>query len=266
MDTASINYGGNGIVAVPGGVQITGAVGDNRFYIVNDKGSAYEQFYLKNRAISFDVDLSGVACGYNAAFYFTHMPVDVTIGTGYCDAQTTCLEFDVLESNIAATQTTSHSCNLTSGACDPWGCDFNTGKDPEIAPGSSVIDTTKPFTITTYFYTSDHADAGSLSKVSQSFTQGLNVHWVNASLTPASCEVTAGPDPYWNTTGKFPAMSWALGKGMTAAFSLWGSGGDGMSWLDGGQTNPRCAFVNGNINGTAGANKVTFTNIAISKL
>jgi len=266
IDTASINYAGNGIVAIPGGVQITGAVGDNRFYIINDKGTEYEQFYLKNHALSIDVDLSHVACGYNAAFYFSHLPTDVTIGTGYCDAQNTCIEFDILESNIAATATTSHSCNLTSGACDPWGCGIGTAKDPDVAPTSLVIDTTKPFTVTTYFYTHDKTDSGLLSKVSQSFTQGYNVHWLNSSLTDAGCEISSGSNPYWNITGKFPAMSWALGKGMTAVFSLWGSGGDGMSWLDGGQTNPRCAFVEGEGNSTAADNIVKFSNIAITKL
>jgi len=266
IDTASVNYAGNGIVAIPGGVKMTGAVGDNRFYIVNEKGTAHEQFFLKNRAISFVIDLSNVACGYNAAFYFTHMPANAPIGTEYCDAQNTCTEFDIIESNIAATMTTTHSCDLITGKCDPWGCGMGTLADVNVAPGSSVIDTTKPFTMKTYFYTIDNTDAGLLSKVAQSFSQGFKMHWLNATLTDAGCEASVGSDPYWNTTGKFPSMSDALGKGMTAAFSLWGSGGNGMSWLDGGQNNTRCAGVVGNKAGIASANTVSFSNFVVSTL
>lgn len=61
--------------------------------------SNYQMFTLNNNEFTFDVDLSTVECGLNAALYFVAMEADggkksystnqagAKYGTGYCDAQ-----------------------------------------------------------------------------------------------------------------------------------------------------------------------------------
>ncbi|KAJ3205594.1 hypothetical protein HDU82_005085 [Entophlyctis luteolus] len=201
----------------------------NRFYVINEEGNGYEQFYLKNKALSIDLDLSQTL-------------------TGAAD-----------KSNIAATQQTSHSCttNSTGTYCDPWGCGVNTGSDSNIGPHSSVIDTTLPFTLVTKFYTNNNQASGELVNITQVYQQGSKSYTFPQSITPSYCTSLTW-NPYYPKTGGLAAMSDALAKGITMIFSLWGSGD--MSWLDGGNTNPRCAAA---ANGT---NQFTFSNIKISNL
>jgi len=62
--------------------------------------STYEMFkFTGNNEFTFDVDLSGLPCGFNGALYFVSMDADgglkkyptnkagAKYGTGYCDAQ-----------------------------------------------------------------------------------------------------------------------------------------------------------------------------------
>lgn len=67
-----------------------------RVYILaND--THYDMYYMLNRELAFDVDMSQVPCGANSALYFSEMeadggrsdlnPAGATYGTGYCDAQ-----------------------------------------------------------------------------------------------------------------------------------------------------------------------------------
>ncbi|KAH6657326.1 putative cellulose 1, 4-beta-cellobiosidase [Truncatella angustata] len=70
----------------------------SRFYLMNG-ASKYQMFTLMNNEFTFDVDLSTVDCGLNAALYFVAMEEDggmksystnkagAKYGTGYCDAQ-----------------------------------------------------------------------------------------------------------------------------------------------------------------------------------
>ncbi|KAI2624735.1 putative cellulose 1, 4-beta-cellobiosidase [Xylaria nigripes] len=70
----------------------------SRLYLMSDE-STYQTFTLANNELAFDVDLSTVDCGLNAALYFVSMPEDggmssepnnkagAKYGTGYCDAQ-----------------------------------------------------------------------------------------------------------------------------------------------------------------------------------
>ncbi|KAJ3124841.1 hypothetical protein HK098_000829 [Nowakowskiella sp. JEL0407] len=269
LDIQSLDYKKSGIEAVPGGVKLTSAAANNRFYIVNEDGEGQEQFLIKNRAISIDVDVSHVGCGFNAAFYTIEMPRNLPIGQGYCDAQNTCNEMDFYEGNVAVSTTTPHACDpKVPGQCDHWGCTLSTKSDDAVRPGG-LIDTTKPYTITTYMYTKDNTDRGLLSEIKQSYKQGKNVHWSNSTLTNDKCQAAMGSGPYWNTTGQFPALSDSLGRGHTIAFSLWGSGGEGMSWLDGGFANPRCkGAIGGDAAGVIPAANVTvtFKNLKISRI
>ena len=90
-------------------------------------------FYLLNSEFTFDVDLSTVGCGMNAAIDFTCMPVDggkmkynftgAQYGTGFCggeDDPPNCLELDIIEANSLATMYTIHPCNGTK--CNAYGC------------------------------------------------------------------------------------------------------------------------------------------------
>ncbi|CCI10223.1 unnamed protein product [Albugo candida] len=71
----------------------------SRLYLLGPE-STYENFMLLNREIAFDIDLSQLPCGMNAAFYFSQMDMDggvnrsgnpnqpgAEVGMGYCDAQ-----------------------------------------------------------------------------------------------------------------------------------------------------------------------------------
>jgi len=77
---------------------VTGSNVSTRSYLLADDNK-YFMFKLKNRELTFDVDLSTLGCGVNAALYLVQMDEDGGIakypgnkagakyGTGYCDAQ-----------------------------------------------------------------------------------------------------------------------------------------------------------------------------------
>jgi cellulase len=68
-----------------------------RVYLLGENGLDYELVQLTGNEIAFDVDVSELPCGMNAALYLTEMsqtggrsalnPGGATYGTGYCDAQ-----------------------------------------------------------------------------------------------------------------------------------------------------------------------------------
>jgi cellulose 1,4-beta-cellobiosidase len=73
------------------------SIGSRLYLMASD--SKYEMFSLLNKEFTFDVDMSNVPCGLNAALYFVSMDADggmsrfptnkagAKYGTGYCDAQ-----------------------------------------------------------------------------------------------------------------------------------------------------------------------------------
>merc|ERR1712196_110305 len=74
-------------------------------------------FMLKGQEFTFDVELSRMQCGFNAALYFVGMTDNeggAESGTNYCDAQavdgTFCSEMDLFEGNTKAQQYTTHAC------------------------------------------------------------------------------------------------------------------------------------------------------------
>ena len=106
--------GGDALTLTYGG----GVVGGPRVYLIEDEGTnANHLFMLKNQEFTFDVELSSMPCGFNAALYFVGMTANeggAENGTLYCDAQavggTFCSEMDVLEANTVAQQYTTHAC------------------------------------------------------------------------------------------------------------------------------------------------------------
>lgn len=135
-----------------------------RVYLLAEDEDSYEMMQLTGGEFSFDVDMSKLPCGMNAALYTVEMdetgarselnPGGATYGTGYCDAQcfvtpfingignvkgkgSCCNEMDIWEANMRATQIAPHTCNQTglymcegaecqfNGVCDKNGCGQN---------------------------------------------------------------------------------------------------------------------------------------------
>ncbi len=124
-------------------------------------------FYLLNKELSFEVDVTACGCGMNSALYFISMESDggqpsseytgATYGTGYCDAQPaapgrpSCDELDIWEANSLANIYTTHPC--LNGQCDASECGLNSYARGDKyfygrGPGYQV-DSTQRFTVVT---------------------------------------------------------------------------------------------------------------------
>jgi hypothetical protein len=162
--------------------------GNNRLYSISSIPSRsepewvdfrYKKLSLLNRALVFDVDLSGVGCGCNAAVYLVAMPEQPTdTDAAYCDIQGeaadleggprrhTCLEIDLVEGNIKALQSTLHTAQghgVDGMTCNQDGCSASVGRTKESAhlygySPKSHIDSSRPFTVTSTFR--EAADGG----------------------------------------------------------------------------------------------------------
>lgn len=99
---------------------------NTRGYLAESADGGPESFFRPNLlggSVEYDVDLSQMECGCIAAFYTVSMPakdwngnyVAGKDGHYYCDANkvdgTFCPEFDIMEANKFAYQTTPHSCD-----------------------------------------------------------------------------------------------------------------------------------------------------------
>ncbi|KNZ61518.1 hypothetical protein VP01_138g4 [Puccinia sorghi] len=134
----------------------------SRLYLL-DQQDQYRLFFLLNKELAFDIDVSNAPCGVAPAVYFSAMKGDggaspsntagPTYGTGYCDAQGprnmhfvqgkanlagevgyACPELDIWEGNSISQSFAVHNCDdvdarTCSGKncgkmCDGSGCDF----------------------------------------------------------------------------------------------------------------------------------------------
>jgi len=165
-------------------------LGGPRVYLIEEDGvNKNTMFMLHGQEFTFDVELSTMSCGFNAALYFVGMPSNdgaAVDGTKYCDAQavagTFCSEMDLFEANTEAQQYTTHACVDTCGSfsdatqcqssggsssvCDQSGCGLNpfrygpgtsydgeTNNDKWYGKGSSFqLDSSQQFTVVTQFY------------------------------------------------------------------------------------------------------------------
>jgi hypothetical protein len=194
-DTLKLTYGG-------------ADVGGPRVYLIEKAGvNANTMFDLKGSEFTFNVELSSMDCGFNAALYFVGMDKNeggAVNGTNYCDAQavagTFCSEMDVLEANTEAQQYTTHACidacgsfttsnkqcqgppGSQSNVCDQSGCGLNPFR---YGPGTTYnnendnagwygkgsathqLDSTTPFTVVTQF----HANGGDLTNITRFYVQ-----------------------------------------------------------------------------------------------
>ena len=118
--------------------------GGGRIYFAEEamddwKSDGFWQIPLINHSFSYDVDVSQVECGCNAAGYFINMPAynqsgqpdngDGKNADYYCDANDAshyCPEMDTFEGNKYTFATTLHTCNDPNNKhytqCDGGGC------------------------------------------------------------------------------------------------------------------------------------------------
>jgi len=111
-------------------------IGGPRVYLIEQNGvNENKMFHIEGNEFSFDVELSSMTCGFNAAAYLVGMDANqggAEWGTRYCDAQavtdgpqvgTYCSEMDLFEGNTAAQQMTTHGCiDRCASFSDDWGC------------------------------------------------------------------------------------------------------------------------------------------------
>jgi hypothetical protein len=184
-------------------------VGGPRVYLIEEEGvNKNTMFKLKNQEFTFDVELSSMPCGFNAALYFVGMKENnggAENGTMYCDAQAVdgifCSEMDIMEANTEAQQYTTHACVDTCGSfsgdpkckgtgspstvCDQSGCGLNpfrygpgttynteTRNDKWYGPGGTfALDSTQKYTAVTQFHTDNE---GVLTNITRFYMQKGN--------------------------------------------------------------------------------------------
>jgi hypothetical protein len=232
----------------------------SRLYLLAPSGSSYQLFKFINKEITYDVNLAQIPCGLNAAFYTVEMAekgsgVGATYGDGYCDGNyvggRACAEFDIAESNRAATVVTTHACKqlgqfTQTGQCYANGCGFNPYRYDKSFYGQGAsfqVDTSKTFTVVTQFISTDGTDTGDLKEIRRIYVQGGKVI--------KNVKATIGGGSYDSVTDEFCKASGAtvdagtnlkqLGasfkNGHVLVFALWDSA-DGLAWLDSGSNGP----------------------------
>ena len=225
--------------------------GNNRAYAIQafpdqtgDWGTfEYLRMPLLNRALQFEVDLSKVGCGCNAAVYLVKMPERPNEYTSaYCDiagvgGSEACLEIDMVEGNAKALQATLHTTTARGWdgrSCNADGCAANVGKTEESqrlfgpAPGPHGINSSKPFTVTATFRT---ADGGTVYDVALTQDGGRSLHFFDSEGVAGGSHVM-GNKPTPVPAADRARMHAALEEGMVLVISLWSS--DDLAWLDGG--------------------------------
>lgn len=254
--TGDIDYNSTGVFVSADGKTITQRMDTkttwenewgSRLYLLNADGANYDLVFLKNKEVSFDVDMSALPCAINAALYTVEMPKEgsskgAKYGTGYCDAQGSgssgCNEMDLWEANSAATQLAVHSCS--GGSCDTGGCNVNPYRVDTAFYGVGekfTVDTSKVFTVVTQFLTDS---SGALSEVRRSYIQNGKT-FPTPPVTAGGTAYESITDPYCSATGakSLAGMSASLEKGHVVVISLWASDdAGGMDWLDAGNSGP----------------------------
>jgi hypothetical protein len=226
----------------------------SRLYLLAPGGTAYQLFKLINREITYDINLSAIPCGLNAAFYTVEMAergsgVGATFGDGYCDGNyvggNACGELDIQEANRAATVYTTHACKqlgqfTQTGQCYANGCGFNPyryNKNFWGVGSSFAVDTSKVVTIVTQFLSTDGTDTGDLKEIRRIYVQGGRVIQ-NAKAAIGGGNYDSITDEYCRAAGatvdagtNLKQMGESLKRGHVLVFALWDSE-SGLGWLD----------------------------------
>jgi len=187
--------------------------------------SQYLALNLLGRTISFTVDLSGLGCGCNAAFYLVSMRQNTRPSKChdyYCDANNvcgeSCAEIDIMEANQFSWHSTLHTAQDHNGAGGGYGGGdgYNGPRDwtsSRYAPDSQCIDTSRPVEVAASFPLDEHGKLVAMEVTI--LQQGHN------------CSVTTQVSDYEGMS----ELSAALAAGMTPVVSYWSS--DNMLWMDG---------------------------------
>lgn len=255
-------------------------IGGPRVYLIEPEGANENTlFELAGKELSFDVELSTMTCGFNAAMYFIGMDKNqggAESGTHYCDAQavggTYCAEMDLFEGNTASQQITTHGCvdacatysnnqqckhSANNNICDHSGCGMNpfrygagssysgeTNNEDFYGSGSQFqLDTSQPFTVTTQFHT-NHIER---YYIQNGKTIELPTLYVRTPSDGQNYEPFYGPkitDEYCGLTYD----KWTGNKGLNPASQMLKNGRNGMvlsmsAWYD------RESYSNGQPNG-----------------
>jgi len=190
-------------------------------------------------------------------------PNDPNAGTG--SYGTCCTEMDIWEANSQGSAYTPHPCSVSgqtrcqgtecgddpdnryNGVCDKDGCDFNSYRMgvKDFYGSGLTVDTTKPITVVTQFFTSDNTSSGALSEIRRVWVQG-------GKVIPNSFSSFTGLTSYDSVSDKFctaqkslfgdknsfadkgglKALGDALDKGLVLTMSLWDDHAANMLWLD----------------------------------
>ncbi|OBT91317.1 hypothetical protein VE01_10684 [Pseudogymnoascus verrucosus] len=153
-------------------------------------------------------------------------------------------------------------------SCDSSGCGFNPyaqGLHNYYGNGGTV-DTLKPITVITQFYTNDNTQTGTLTEIRRLYIQNGKV--IQNAVTSSGMDSIkaawcSSSDAAAARLGGLTTMGQALGRGMVLIFSIWNDAGQHMSWLDSGSSGP-CSSSEGNptnIQQQTPGTYVTFSNI-----
>jgi hypothetical protein len=234
------------LVTVYNGKRVIGS----RLYLMATDGQSYELFNVVGKEFTFDVDLSQILCGVNAALYTCEMPAKgagaagAVYGGGYCDANyvggSGCHEMDIMEANKYAMVFTTHTCQTLGiqagrGSCDNAGCGFNAYRFGAKTFWSSTINTAQKITVVTQFV----GVGTTMSEIRRLYVQGgkviknAAVHvWGSQaeydSIVAGFCTSSGHQMDGWHSLNQMAA---SFARGHVLVFSLWDS--NDMGWLDG---------------------------------
>lgn len=208
-------------------------------------------FFLGNKVLEMDVDLSRTECGCNAAMYFVAMPdnaVQNECGDYYCDANGVCgsafcAEIDIMEANKVAWKTVTHHKYDRGGISAGWGRWLSTEENnafvlvegqgnsyEDCMYGPSVecaINTNLIFRATFIF---DPISAG------QDFSYNTILSQDGRAIETGPLKYTGNSPFPGGTISPGPAnqrIANAFDRGLTLVASYWGGPGpERMEWLD----------------------------------
>lgn len=254
----------------------------SRLYLLASDEKNYELFSFVGKELSYDVDLSEIPCGVNAALYTVEMTKDgkggensnrgggAAYGEGYCDANyvggTGCAEFDIQEANNQANVFTTHTCQAlgqisSNGQCDNGGCGFNAYRYGGKDFWGTTVNPKQKITIVTQFIGS-----GTLTEVRRKYVQGGKVinnpnlliyNTANYdSISEGFCKTAGHQVDGWHALSQMGA---SFNKGHTLVFSLWDS--NDMGWLDAGEYGPCGSPSKDSIEAANPGMTVTWSNI-----
>jgi cellulase len=209
----------------------------------------YTDFTWVNGVVGLHHGLSGRLC----LIMLTFMEANLN-ETGSC-----CAEMDFWESNSAATKISPHTCNKPGlyqcqgeecgldrlGVCGHTGCGFNPfnqGAEHFYGPSANMtIDTRRPFTVVTQFFTSDNTSAGQLVEIRRLWVQDGKViqnPQAESGLGNSITENLCDEGSTYVAHGGMKGMGESLARGMVLVMSIWNQPDGWMRWLDAGGNGP----------------------------